>query len=450
MARRLAMLAIVFLVVLTLIPTALLGKGARVAAASRTRESAVTITWWNPDIVSWQGTYKAIAAAFMKKYPQINVRVINIPESGYNAKVTTNIAGGKGPDVWVLDPPYAPGQFSTSPAQPLNQFMSADHFDPKIWFQPAVAMALSYRGVYYAVPRDVGISALLYNVDLFRKAHVPLPNDHWTLWDVVKAAQKLTDPSKRQWGLNYNSGFGVIDNVSPILWDFGGSFVSDDGHKVVGYMDSPGTIRAVQFVWDLINKWKIVPPAAMMSSFGVAGASSQGNAFLAGNAAMNPIDGDYAVGPLQTGSFKWGAIPFPTLPGQPHYAYFYPASYAIWRGSKHKKEAWELMKFISSPAANAIVAKSLFWTPPTLATWTQFGMDKSPAWSAFWKSRDFKTKLPPWVAAQFWGDCTTPLNDLSSKIERNVVSRAAIPAQLKAIAKKVQACFDRDYARLHH
>src|ERR671938_741645 len=96
MARRIAMLAVVFLVVLTLIPTALLGKGARVAAASRTGESAVTITWWNPDIVSWQGTYKAIAAAFKKKYPQINVRIINIPESGYNAKVTTNIAGGKG------------------------------------------------------------------------------------------------------------------------------------------------------------------------------------------------------------------------------------------------------------------------------------------------------------------------------------------------------------------
>jgi multiple sugar transport system substrate-binding protein len=448
MARRIAMLAIVFLVVLTLIPTAPVGKGARVAAASRTRDSAVTITWWNPDIVTWQPTYKAIAAAFMKKYPQINVRVINVPESGYGSKVTTNIAGGKGPDVWVNH--YTPELYPTSPAQPLNTFMAADHFNTNIWFQPAVRNALSYKGIYYGVPRDTGISALLYNADMFRKAHVALPNDHWTLWDAVKAAQKLTDPGKHQWGLNYESGFGVITDLSPILWDFGGSFVSDDGHKAVGYMDSPNTVKAVQFVWDLINKWKIVPPTAMMSSFGVAGSSSQGNAFLAGNAAMDPIDGDYAIGNLKTVPFKWGAVPYPTLPGHPHYAYIYPAGYTMWRGSKHKKEAWELMKFISSPAANAIVAKSLFWTPPTLATWTQFGMDKNPAWSAFWKSRDFKTKLPPWVAAQFWGDCTTPLNDLSSKIERNVVSRAAIPAQLKAIAKKVQACFDRDYARLRH
>jgi ABC-type glycerol-3-phosphate transport system substrate-binding protein len=188
----------------------------------------------------------------------------------------------------------------------------------------------------------------------------------------------------------------------------------------------------------------------MMSSFGVAGSSSQGNAFLAGNAAMDPIDGDYAVGNLKTGSFKWGAIPYPTLPGHPHYAYIYPAGYTMWRGSKHKKEAWELMKFISGPEANAIVAKTLFWTPPTLATWKQFGLDKSPAWAAFWKSRDFQTKLPPWVAARFWGDCSRPLTDLSTKVERNAVSREAIPAQLKAVAKKVQACFDRDYARLRH
>jgi multiple sugar transport system substrate-binding protein len=328
--------------------------------------------------------------------------------------------------------------------------MAADHFNTNIWFQPAVANALSYKGIYYAFPRDLGISALAYNVDMFRKAHVALPNDRWSLWDVVKAGQKLTDPNKRQWGLNYEGGFGTITDLSPILWDFGGSFVSDDGHKAVGYMDSPGTIAAVQFDWDLINKWKIVPPAAMMSSFGVAGASSQGNAFLAGNAAMDPIDGDYAVGNLKSAPFKWGEAIYPTLPGHPHYAYIYPASYAIWRGSKHKKEAWELLKFIASPEANAIVAKTLFWTPPTKATWTQFGLDKSPAWAAFWKTRDFKTKLPPWTAAQFWGDCSTPLSDLSDKIERNAVSRAAIPAQLKAIAKKVQACFDRDYARLHH
>ena len=199
MARRITALVIAFLVVLTLVPTALWGKGARVAAASRTRVTSVTISWWNPDLVTWQPVYKAIAAAFMKKYPQINVQVINIPESGYLAKVTTNIAGGKGPDVWV-NYGYPPERWPTTPAQPLDKYMATDHFNPNIWFQPAVANAMSYHGVYYGVPRDMGISALLYNVDMFRKAHVPLPNDRWTLWDVVKAGQKLTDPSKRQWG----------------------------------------------------------------------------------------------------------------------------------------------------------------------------------------------------------------------------------------------------------
>lgn len=450
MIRRFVVVLVTALTLLPLLPGAAWGHGLPAATAARSRDAAVTITWWNPDIVAWQPLYKAIAQAFMKKYPSITVQVINIPESGYGAKVTTNIAGGKGPDVWVLDPAYSPEQYPTSAAQPLNTYMAADHLNPKIWFQPAVGQALSYKSIYYAVPRDLGISALAYNADLFRKAHVALPNDKWTLMDMVRAAQKLTDQSRRQWGLNYEGGFGTITDLSPILWDFGGSFVSDDGHKVVGYMDSPATIKAVQFDWDLINKWKVVPPAAMMSSFGIAGASSAGNAFLAGNAAMDPIDGDYAIGNLKSASFKWGEAVYPSLPGKPHYAYIYPASYAMWRGSKHKQAAWELLKFISSPAANAIVAKSLFWTPPTLETWRQFGLDKAPDWAAFWKSRTFKTKLPPWTAAQFWDDCTTPLMNLSDQIERNAVARAAIPAALKGIAKKVQACFDRDYARQHH
>lgn len=446
--KRLSAVLSLFLLSLVIIPVVVPQRDHRVDAATRTHASAVTITWWNPDIVAWQPTYKAIAAAFMKLHPQIAVQVINIPESGYATKVTTNIAGGKGPDVWVSS--RSPEQYPTSPAQPLNSFMAADHVNPNIWFQPAVSNAFTYKGIYYGVPRDMGISALAYNVDAFKKAHVALPTESWTLMDMVAAAKKLTNASQRQWGLNYEGGFGTITDLSPILWDFGGSFVSDDGHKAVGYMDSPGTIKAVQFDWDLINTWKVVPPATMMSSFGIAGASSQGNAFLAGNAAMDPIDGDYAIGNLKSASFKWGEAIYPSLSGRPHYAYLYPAGYAMWRGSKHKTEAWELMKFISSPAANAIVAKSLFWTPPTLATWKQFGLDKSPAWAAFWKTRTFKTKLPPWIAAQFWGDCTTPLMNLSDKIERDAVTRAAIPAQLKAIAQKVQSCFDRDYARLHH
>lgn len=417
------------------------------ATAARARANIVTITWWNPDIVAWQPTYQALARAFMKQYPHIAVQVINIPESGYATKVATNIAGGKGPDVWVNS--HTPEQYPTSPAQPLNSFMAADHVNPNIWFQPAVSNALTYKGIYYSVPRDMGISALAYNVDAFNKAHVALPTDRWTLMDMVAAAKKLTNASQHHWGLNYEGGFGTITDLSPILWDFGGSFVSDDGHKAVGYMDSPATIKAVQFDWDLINTWKVVPPATVMGSFGIAGSSAQGNAFLAGNAALDPIDGDYAIGDLKSASFKWGEAIYPTLPGHPHYAYLYPAGYSMWRGSTHKKEAWALMKFISSPAANAIVAKTLFWTPPTLATWKQFGLDKISVWAAFWKTRTFQTKLPPWIAAQFWGDCTTPLMNLSDKIERDVVARAAIPAQLKAIAQKVQSCFDRDYARLH-
>ena len=441
---------VIALIALIVMPTTFAGHDHPAVAATHSSAGAVTITWWNPDIVSWQPTYKAIAAAFMQKYPQITVQVLNFPESGYGTKVTTNIAGGKGPDVYVLDPAPSPEQYPLSPAQPLNQFMTASHLNTNMWFQPAIANALTYKGVYYAVPRDLGISALAYNADLFKQAHVALPTAHWTLWDMVAAAQKLSNATKRQWGLNYESNFGTITDLSPILWNFGGSFVSDDGHKAVGYMDSPATIKAVQFDWDLIHTWKIVPPAAMMSSFGVGGSSSSGNAFLAGNAAMDPIDGDYGIGNLKTAGFTWGEAPYPSLPGQAHYAYLYPASYAMWRGSTHKQEAWELMQFISSPAANAIVAKTLLWTPPTLATWQQFGLDKSPAWAAFWQSRTFKTKLPPWVAAQFWNDCTTPLNDLSSKIERNAVTRAAIPGQLKTIAKRVQVCFDRDYSRLHH
>ncbi len=379
---------VIALIALIVMPTTFAGHDHPAVAATHSSAGAVTITWWNPDIVSWQPTYQAIATAFMHANPSIKVQVVNIPETGYDTKVTTNIAGGRGPDVWVLDPAH---RLNSSPlagpaAQPIHD---RGPFQPQHLVPAGGRNALTYKGRTMRC-RVTSASAPWPTTHLVQCRACAAADQPLDARDMVNAAQKLTNAGKRQWGLNYEGNFGVITDLSPILWDFGGSFVSDDGHKAVGYMDSPGTIRAVQFVYDLINTWKIVPPAAMMSAFGVAGSSSSGNAFLAGNAAMDPIDGDYALANLNSSSFKWGEAPYPTVAGQPHYAYVYPASYAMWRGSAHKTQAWQLLKFISVAGSQRYRCQITGLDAADAATWQQFGLDKNPAWAAFWQARTFR------------------------------------------------------------
>ena len=115
----------------------------------------------------------------------------------------------------------------------------------------------------YFLPMNYSTLALYYNKKLFDDAGLPYPTENWTWNDLLSAARKLTidgnkDGVPEQWGIqmnaNWENGFEYWVAAA------GGRLISEDGKKIVGYMDSPEAIRALKFYADLYHKYRVAPP----------------------------------------------------------------------------------------------------------------------------------------------------------------------------------------------
>jgi ABC-type glycerol-3-phosphate transport system substrate-binding protein len=81
---------------------------------------------------------------------------------------------------------------------------------------------------------------------MFDAAGVADPDDTWT-WETFRdAAKKLTTPGK-QWGVQLPDSWGDLvwyRGISPIIYQNGGTVLSEDGKTTTGYLNSPEVVEA--------------------------------------------------------------------------------------------------------------------------------------------------------------------------------------------------------------
>jgi multiple sugar transport system substrate-binding protein len=297
------------------------------SASGGSKDVTLRILTWNnnPEGTKLEGE---IFKAFEKDNPGIKVKPVFAPYDKFNDKFLTMSAGGDQPDlVWVQ--PTAFGQF-------VSKGILMDLSDKKInqdEYMPNVLKLGQVDNKQYALIRDASTFQMAYNKDMFDAAGVPYPKDDWTWSDFLDAAQKLT---KTQGGKTVQFG---IENfyIDELLVENGGGVVSEDGKKVI--IDSPESIEAVKFARDLINKYHVQPTSAQ----------SQGlsNLFISGKAAMKLIGPWDWADINKNSSFKWDVVPMPAgKAGNLARATYLPIS--IGKSTKHPKEAFELLKYLST------------------------------------------------------------------------------------------------------
>ena len=160
------------------------------------------------------------------------------------------IAGvaGQGPEL-IYGPADNVGVFvTTQTVMPLEKIFPAEFFE-----RFALQGLVAWKGERWLAADQIGNHlTLVYNKEL-------VPNPPKTLEDLVALGQSLTsdtngDGKMDQYGLtwNYREPFFFI----PFLTAFGGWVMDADGHPT---LDNEETVRAIQFVLDLRDKYKIIP-----------------------------------------------------------------------------------------------------------------------------------------------------------------------------------------------
>ncbi len=329
----------------------IMASGAILAGA----QDQVTITYL------YEGGHRASETtkvhAFEQAYPNIKVVVEPLPWTEFFTAIETKLAGASDtPDVFEVDVPLNASYAVRGFTMPLDDYLK-EYPDLLLIddYPPSALEASSYNGKIYSLPICTSIQIMYFNRDLFTQYGVEPPGiaiEERLFWkDVVEKAKALTvdedgDGETDVWGF----AFDQVDRPYQMLalWQsLGQRCLSPDGLIATGYADSPKSIQAGKFYYDLYNTWKVAPKGF--------GTGQTVESFGAGKIAMF-IGGPWSEFILKRKypDCNWDVAPHPYFEGGKIASPTGCWQIGVNPNSKHKEEAVLFATYTTSPSMAAV------------------------------------------------------------------------------------------------
>ena len=312
--------------------------------AGRGRGGGVTLDFYNYSNPEWRYYYtQNLIPAFERKHPGIKVRFNEaFGDRMYDGKLLTLIAGGVAPDVFHVVQSNFPSYAAKENVLPLDEFVANDPAFSLADFYPKMADAMRYRGKLVGLPSDFSTIVMFYNRDAFDRAGVPYPADDWTWADYLDKARRLTHDRD---GDGRAEVFGtanqpVYNRWPAWVWMWGGDIFNADMSRCT--MDDPRSVAGFKFFADLALEERVAPRPNLLEL------ALFDERFASGQTAMIPNSRYMYKRFLKTRrlDFSWDVAPMPRGPAARATTFIWGGN-CIFRGTKHPRESWEFLKFIS-------------------------------------------------------------------------------------------------------
>jgi multiple sugar transport system substrate-binding protein len=345
LARRVRALAAV--AVVALVATACVGGGSPGGSDTQAGQKVEAVTPKEPTspvtvtFQSWVGEaaqMKKLAADFKKAHPNITIKFTNVPADSATQKLTTQVAGGTAPDTAFIDSSAVQDFAARRALVNLDGYIAGSQAVKLDDYVAGFKQTAVYQNSMFALPFDGETTGLFYRTDLFQAAGITNPP---ATWDELKAAaEKLTDPAKKQYGYILFAPEAQYYWL-PFLWQAGGNLLSKDGKTIT--FNSPQGVQAADFY---VGLRKYSPPDYLASNSWdgrVAFATGKVAMYMAGawfggemSASFPKIKGKWSVAPLPTGPARCAT----TIAGD---------SLVVTSQSKNKDAAWMWIEYLSRP-----------------------------------------------------------------------------------------------------
>ncbi|MBF6593985.1 MAG: sugar ABC transporter substrate-binding protein [Thermaceae bacterium] len=324
------------------------------AAVAQTTLTIATVN--NPDMVTMQ----KLSLEFEKKYPNIKLNWVVLPENELRQKVTTDIATNAGSyDVLTIGTYEAPIWGKNGWLDEMSGLPAS--YDLEDVLKP-VRAGLSYNGKLYALPFYAESSMLMYRKDLFAAKGITVPAQP-TWAQATSWAKQLTDPSKGTYGICLRGLPGWGENMAfltTLINTYGGRWFDEKWNPQV---NSPEWKKAIAQYVELVTKYG--PP-------GVTGNGFTENLTLTsdGKCAMW-IDATVAAGFLENpktskvaGKMGYAKSPVAVTPNGSHWLWSW--ALGIPKSSKHAAEAKTFIEWATSKDYINLVGSTNGWVsaPP--------------------------------------------------------------------------------------
>ena len=206
---------------------------------------------------------------------------------------------------------------------PLDDCINKDDY-----YQQAIA-SMSINTTLYAIPRDTSTLVIYYNKTIFDKYGIKYPDENWKMEDLITKSKQLT--KKNIYGISYEP---KIYYALPYLKYYNGGIFDKNGKYIFNKTNSQKGYALYQ---KLSHTYHIAPTEAEIGSKTVA------QMFIEGKLAMH-LSGRWMVPKYrEVITFDWDVINFPNYSAPSD-----TSGWSITKTSRHKKEAIDFVKYISS------------------------------------------------------------------------------------------------------
>ncbi len=375
-----------------------------------------------PELMMWltgsegqAATIKSLAEDYyIKTGIKVNCEAISWGDA--HSKYLTSIAGGVTPDIGAMGLTWGTefGTFCSmvdlAAAYPEDIRAIKEAVFSGLWD------SIEYKGKVFGVPFDLTEYILYYRSDIIKEPP--------RTWEELTAL--LTKLNKSDKGMIFDWGSLSWIGYSPFLWQAGGDYYSPDYSEAI--IDSPEAKIAMNFFSGLYTKHN-VPKTKIPLEQGM----KTGDFPLA-------ISGNWKIDELRLSapeiSGRWSIAMMPKGPSGKRTTFIGGRIMGIFEQSKHKKEAWAFIRYLSSPEIQkalyeASLIKQDAYLPPNKNTWAIIDMD--PRFKKILIDQAEDSKGPPAIAN--WDAYTKNIDNV---IQRAVLQGLDPKAGLSDVKKELQ------------
>ena len=374
------MLTVMASALMLLLPTVM-------SAAAPEAKGTVTFVFWDygPDV---QKGWDTTLANFKSANPAIKVDLVGAQGNSwgeYLDKVATMIAGGKQLDtIWVATEGIR--QLATKGLiQPVDDLVARDKAELQDYFNdvaPSLIEGTRVNGKLYGFPYSWNNMVVWYRPSFVKDAGLAKPSPRWTRDDFLTYAQKMTKDNVYGYAVE-NAYF-----VGTMPWLFANGTSLFDANFTKSTATDPQVAEAMQFLVDMVHKYKVSPDPAGVSTF---------NMFQAGQLAM-------------FGAGRWPILTFSKDPSFKDFdVQLWPKAktqvteygvdnFPIFTSSRNVEATWKLVKYMTRkdvqaqmvgttdrPVGNVPARRSLATSPD---------MASIPNYRVFYASLDNAKSVP--------------------------------------------------------
>jgi multiple sugar transport system substrate-binding protein len=339
-------------------------------------------------IATWENSLKRA----QEMYPEIELEASQTAMpggwSGYADQVITKIAGGDQLDLIMIAIEGLGLLSSKKVILPLDDMFDADPVNKDLLMNDThkvLREMMQYDGKQMQFPFSWNNMVIHYNTAIFEEAGVPAPEPNWDWEDFLAVCEKVANVKGTE-DDRYAVSFWGGGMFGMSAWYFN----NDTSTLTKGWVDSnmmdPKVTDTLQFMADLINKYKFAPNPAGWDEWGQ---------FYAGHLAMR-ICGRWCIGGCLTEGFETYDLAY-----MPHRAGALKTvagtdGWGMATLCKNKEEAWKMLTLLSGKEASMDMTR-LGGNVPTLrsiAETPEF-REYGPANTAlFYQSLDYADTVP--------------------------------------------------------